>query len=243
MGTVSSPESQFSETVREHVLSPVKTAQERAKREYEEVRTERRAYNQFKERVSGVDTVPASQAHSIPSISSVDTLDRESVERVRSVFRATVMSVDHYDDLYRESLNEHVAAELSPEIATLLQTEKTTNFTEPAKTVLIGTVNRAITQRDVFLDTLEREHDSLENSHTALTELLNAYGESRVADRYRPQVKEKLDTLAETRQETLKNRPSTTRANGHDLCQYLYQDSEWTYPVLTALARYRWSLV
>lgn len=243
MGTLSSPESQFTETVREHVLSPVETANERAKREYEEVRTERRAYNQFKERVSGINSVPPPQAHSMPSIPSVDTLGRESVEPVRSAFRATVMNVDHYDDLYGESLNEHVAAELSPEIATLFQTKKTTAFTEPAKTALIGAVNSAITQRDVLLDRLEREQDSLENSHTALTELLDAYDEPRVADRYRLQVEEKLDTLAEARQETLKNRPSTARANGHDLCQYLYQDSEWTYPILTALARFRRSLV
>jgi len=243
MGTVSSPESPLSKITKEHILTPLETARQRAEREYEEVGAERRAYTQFKERVSGIDTIPTPPAHSMPAVRSVDTSGRKSVKRIRSVFRATVMSVDHYDEFYGESLNEHVAAELSPDIATLFQTEQTTAITEPAKAVLIGAVDRAISQRDVILDALEGEQDSLENSHTALADLLDTYGEPRVVDCHRPDVEEKLDTLAKARQETLKNRPSTTRADGHDLCQYLYQDSEWTYPVLTALARFRRSLV
>jgi hypothetical protein len=243
MGTVSPPESALSKITREHVLSPLETARKRATREYEEVEAERRAYTQFKERVVGIDTVPTSLAQRMSAVRSVDTSGQQSVERVRSAFRATVMSVDHYDELYGESLDEHVAAELSPEVATLVQSEKTTAFTEPAKTILIGAVDRAESQRDLILDTVETEQNSLENSQTALADLLDTYGESRVADRYRPDVEEKLDALAESRQETLRNRPRTTRTDGHDLCQYLYQDANWTYPVLTALTRSRQSLV
>jgi len=243
MGTASRSESALSRMTRKHVLSALETAHTRAEREYEEVEAERRAYAQFKERVSGINTGPTSPAQSMTAVRSVETSGRHSAERVRSAFGATVMNVDHYDKLYGESLDEHVAAELSPEIATLFQPEQTTAFTGPAKTVLIAAVDRAVSQRDVVLDTIEREQDSLENSHTALTDLLDTYGEPWVADRDRPEVEEKLDAIARTRQETLKNRTSTARADGHDLCQYLYQDFEWTYPVLTALARFRQSLV
>jgi hypothetical protein len=243
MGTVSRRERPLSEMTREHVLSPLETAHTRAEREYGEVEAERRAYAQFKERVSAIETGPASPAQSMTAVRSVETPGRHSVERLRSTFRETVMSVDHYDEFYGESLDEHAAAELSPEIATLFQPEQTTTLTEPTKTVLIGAVDRAVSQRDVVLDTLEGEQNSLENSQTALADLLDAYGEPRVVDRYRAEVEEQLDALAKARQETLKNRTSTARADGHDLCQYLYQDSEWTYPVLTALARFRQSLV
>jgi hypothetical protein len=243
MGTVSPPENPLSKMTKEHVLSPLETARQRAEREHEEVTAERCAFISFKGRVSGIETVTTASPQSPPGTRSVDTSGRHSVERVRSTFRATVMSVDHYEDLYGESLDEHVAAELSPEVATLFQTEQTTAFTEPAKAVLIGAVDRAITQRDVILDTIEREQDSLEDSHNALANLLDTYGEPRVADRYRSEVEEKLDALARTRQETLKNRSPMARADSHDLCQYLYRPSDWTYPVLTALARFRRSLL
>ena len=157
MGTASRPESALSGMTRKHVLSALETAHTRAEREYEEVEAERRAYAQFKERVSGINTGPTSPAQSMTAVCSVETSGRHSAERVRSAFGATVMNVDHYDELYGESLDEHVAAELSPEIATLFQPEQTTAFTEPAKTVLIAAVDRAVSQRDVVLDTIERE--------------------------------------------------------------------------------------
>jgi len=109
--------------------------------------------------------------------------------------------------------------------------------------VLIGAIDRAVAQRDVVLDTLEREQDSLDNSQTALVDLLDAYDEPQVTTRYRPEIEDSLDELAKERQETLTNRPSTVRADGHDLCAYLYQGFDRTYPVLTALARFRQILV
>jgi hypothetical protein len=142
---------------REHVLSPLETAHTRAEREYEEVEAERRAYAQFKERVSGINTGPTSPAQSMTAVRSVETSGRHSAERVRSAFGATVMNVDHYDELYGESLDEHVAAELSPEVATLFRDDKATAVTEPAKTVLIGAIDRAVVQRDMVLNQLEAE--------------------------------------------------------------------------------------
>jgi hypothetical protein len=243
MGTASRSESALSRMTREHVLSALETAHTRAEREYGEVEAERRAYAQFKERVSAIETGPASPAQSMTAVRSVETPGRHSVERLRSTFRETVMSVDHYDEFYGESLDEHAAAELSPEIATLFQPEQTTTLTEPTKTVLIGAVDRAVSQRDVVLDTLEGEQNSLENSQTALAELLDTYSEPRAAARYQPEIEDSLDELAKDRQETLTSRPSTVRADGHDLCAYLYQGFDWTYPVLTALARFRQILV
>jgi len=224
---------------REHVLSPLETAHERVEREYTEVEAERRAYTQFKERVSGIDTGPTAPAQSMTAVRSIDTSGRHSVERVRCAFRATVMSVDHYDGHYGESLDEHVAAELSPDIATFFRDDQITTVTEPAKTVLIGAIDRAVTQREGVLDTLDREQESLENSQTALADLLDTYDEPRVTDQYRPEIEDSLDELAKGRQETFTNRPPMARTNGHDLCQYLYWESDWTYPVLTALARFR----
>jgi hypothetical protein len=95
----------------------------------------------------------------------------------------------------------------------------------------------------MVLDQVEAEQDALETSQTALAELLDACDEPQVTARYQPEIEDSLDELAKDRQETLTSRPSTARADGHDLCAYLYQKFDWTYPVLTALALFRHILV
>jgi hypothetical protein len=48
-----------------------------------------------------------------------------------------------------------------------------------------------------------------------------------------------LDDLAQSRQSLIQRRDPTSRTDGHDICEYLYRDAEWTYPVLTAVTRFR----
>jgi len=153
------------------------------------------------------------------------------------------MGVDHYDDVYGESLAEHATAELSPEVATIFRADGAMSFSEPAKTVLVSAVQRAIEERDLYLTVLEREQDSLETGHRALANLLDEHEGPQVADWYRPEFEHTLDDIATQRQETIQDRMRTYRTDEHDLCSCLYSSYDWTYPVLTAVTRFRRAVV
>lgn len=250
MGTTRETGGSLTASLREHVLSPLETAEQRIDRECEEVVTERNAYRQFNERVSGIKTVatprqhPGSVGHTyLKSRSQTAALRSKTVKRIRSAFRATVMSVEHYEELYGESLDEHVVAELSPEAATLFQDDRATPMTRSDRTVLVTAVERAITQRDAYLDVVGGERDSLEMNRQTLSNLLAEYGGPKIPAGHRSELRESLDELAESRQETLNDRPSRSRTDGHDLCSYIYREYDWSYPVLTALTRFRSTII
>jgi len=85
------------------------------------------------------------------------------VEQLRSAYRETVMGVAHYDDVYDEVLDTHVAAELSTEMATVFQPDGTA-FTDVYKTRLTAATGEAIDQRKTFCETLVAKRTSLTTS-------------------------------------------------------------------------------
>lgn len=243
MDTTTQTSDPIADTMREHVLSPLSVAETSVDREYADVEAEMEAYERFKDRVAGIDTVSTSSSpRPTPQTREVRSRQR-TVERVRSDFRETVMSVDHYDEVYGESLVEHAAAELSADVAVVFRRERATPFTEMTKRVLTSAVERAVEQRETFLDTLEGEQDDLESGRATLADLLDDYGTGTASDAHRTDVTERLDDLARERQELLRSRTTSVRTDGHDLCEYLYRDHEWTYPVLTATTRFRTTAV
>lgn len=239
MGTASGLEFSPRESLRDHVLSPVATAERRVNDEHSELIAERHGYERFKDRLRGIETVTQTESRAGPSTRTYVASQSRPIECIRSAFRETVMSVDHFEEVYGESLDEHVATELSPEVTALLENPQATTFTEQAKTVLLTAVQRAINERHLFIEILEWEQESLTESRRTLTDLLAEQDGPRVPEWYRSEFETTLDELAARRQETLQERPTTARMNGHDLCTYLYQREDWTYPVLTALARFR----
>lgn len=239
MGTTRRTENFIAASLRDHVSTPVSTAEAVVVTELEEVDAERRAFERFENRVAGIDTVAPSRstpANQRPGL--VQTRPR-SVERVRSAFRATVMSADHYDAVYGETLDEHFAAELSPELLAGLQQDAGSQFTDLYKRALLGAVGTAIEQRESVCDLIENERASLETSAAALDAVVDDLDGTRVRPQGRTDFADALDDLARRRQETFAGRTSSPRTDGHDLCRYLYEDCEWTYPVLTAVTRLR----
>jgi hypothetical protein len=103
----------------------------------------------------------------------------------------------------------------------------------------VTAIQQAIDGRDDFLEILDRERESLTASRRAMVAVLDEQDGPHVPDWYRTEFESRLDAVAEDRQQTLNERPSTARTDGHDLCGYLYRQMDWTYPVLTALARFR----
>jgi uncharacterized protein YozE (UPF0346 family) len=61
-------------------------------------------------------------------------------------------------------------------------------------------------------------------------------------DRHRDRIEDRLAEVTETRQEEIHRRFPRAGADGHDLCQYLHREPDWTYPVLTAVTRFQTTL-
>lgn len=141
------------DALRKRVQTPIRVAEQIVENERAEVEAERRAYTHFKERVAEVETVPASGSAQLgtPRTHAGEGSSR-GCERVRHAFVETVTSVDHYEEVYGETPDEHAAAELSPEVAAGLQADTETSFTELYKTRLTAAIDSAIAGREAFLD-------------------------------------------------------------------------------------------
>lgn len=165
------------------------------------------------------------------------------VERLRNAFRETVAGVDHYQAVYGEPLVEHATRELSPEMAAGFQKETSPGFTQLYKAALTTAIGEAIDRRETLDERLRSERESLERCQCALEELLSTYDDFHVQVSDPGDVPGGLDELASERQRAIQRDYPGSRADGHDLCQYLYAECDWTYPVLTAVARFRDTIV
>lgn len=226
------------ESLRSHVLAPLATAESVLDQEYEEVDAERRAFEEFRGRVAGIETITTESA--VPATRAPLTEHRSRApERVRSAYRETVMDVDHYEQMYGESLVENVAAELSNDIAAGLGRDAHLQFTPLFKRTLLTAVDSAIDQRETFCTILAGERESLSRSRDGLLAILDELDGTHVPATNGTHFTDALDEIASQRQETFAGQTASPRTNGHDLCAYLYENCDWTYPVLTAVTRLR----
>jgi hypothetical protein len=225
------------ESLRRHVLDPLATAESVLDNESEEIAAERRAFEQFKNRVGGIETCPDTEVMATTHHRLGGKRSR-GAERVRSAFRETVMEVDHYNEVYGE-LIKHAEAELSADIAAGLRRDAHLQFTHLYKRTLLAAVESAIEQRETVCAILDNERDSLARSRDGLRAVLDELDGTRVPAGTRAEFTDALDEIAGQRQETVTSRTGSPRTDGHDLCAYLYAECAWTYPVLTAVTRLR----
>jgi hypothetical protein len=90
---------------------------------------------------------------------------------------------------------------------------------------------------------VETEQESLDSSRSALDALLPTRDGPHIVASNPDDVQSRLDELARGRQRVVQRRYAGSRADCHDLCQYLYGEFDWTYPVLTAVTRFRDGMV
>jgi hypothetical protein len=99
---------------------------------------------------------------------------------------------------------------------------------------------QAASERAAFLETLAAERSALETAWDTLT-TLGQQAASRTDETASPPSLDTLETrcdeLATDRQHQLQTRSLAPHRDGHDIAAYLYQDTDWTYPVLAAVAR------
>lgn len=223
-------------TFRTHVLDPVTTAVKRAERERRELETEREAFEAFATRIR---EIPAVQATAVPSPGSPALCETTSDHHdlLRDAYEETVMDVSHYDSVYGESIGENVVAEYGPEFASLFDPSNGVSFTDTHQEALVEATHCRIEERTWFSSALANEVSSLRTARRTLESTLDALDSTVVPDWYHDQFRTRIDDLLEERQTDIGSHPPLSRFDGHDLCEYLYADEPWSYPVLTAIGR------
>lgn len=227
----------FVHSLQQYVLAPLSASMRLVDRERTEVNVEQEAFEEFRERLAGIDPAPIPPDRATQIAGHASMTDR--VDRVRTAYRETILSMPHYDDAYDEPLVEHLANEFGAAVADGIRPGSSVSFTAPYKNALEAKTTRAIRRREDFLETLDGEARSLEAARTDLSDVFAALDTTIIPEWHCESFTERLDTVAERRQQTIQERDSIPCFDEHSLCAYLYEEEPWTYPVLTAVARTR----
>jgi hypothetical protein len=161
-----------------------------------------------------------------------------------AAYHEIVMTLDHYDEVYTDSLTTSLAQEFGPEIAIALSEESPLTATLQERVAVAAT--QAAAKRATVLERLTAERSTLDNAHDTLTTLAHQAA-AQTGEANAPQtatgapsvetIATRCEQLATDRQHQLQTRSLARHIDGHDTATYLYQDTDWTYPVLAAVAR------
>lgn len=239
----------------EQVASHITAAEAELEIEYQRTKTEAEAFRNFRQKI--MDLTPRQ-----PRADGGTTIQRSLTQRTRprqtsshkrvcQAYRDTVLSMPHYAEEYNEPLSVHLAAEFGEEVTTSLASNA--QLTPPLKKRLIAASQQAARQRVRFLSELDAEATELEVARATLSDLRarledqdvdQSHGRSfdELQSRYETlkTTKNRCDTLAETRQQSVHTDNWTSRelANCSPLQSYLYADLDVTYPILADLAEF-----
>lgn len=172
----------------------LQNAKEECHRERRRVTDERDAFEEFADRVSGFDPAPTESPSMnlggpTASVRRVDGSGGDDVKlrRVLTAYRDTVMSLPHYMEEYDETIPESLAAELGPDTAASLASNRT--LSAGAQSALVTRSRRAAEARSSLADAIGAEIDRL----TAIESDLNC------VDRRRRRLLEHLDGVTGSR--------------------------------------------
>lgn len=225
-----------------HVLGPLSRALDVADRERTELAAEGDAFADFARRVERIPADSGSEPRQRVG-DGLRAAPSQRTEDLRRAYRETVMAVPHYDDVYGESLATNAAAELGPDLAELVRAGSRVSFTPSHRSLLLGAAEKQARERETCRASVDGELDSLRSMRRELSDLLDTLDTSVVPAWYRSEFETRLDSIHADRQETIYGRSMPAALDSHTLCEYLYRDQVWTYPVLTAVARLRSSVV
>lgn len=237
------PPSLFLQALCHHVRTPLATADRVLERERRETTAERDAFEAFTERLATIEAGSATTVHSHATAAAGRPAAADQMQRVRVAYRETVMSVPHYGEVYGESLAANVAAEFGRDLATGVRADEPIPLTQPCKNALRAAAAQATRERRTFLALLDREAESVTSASGELTEMLDNLDTTAVPEWHREAFADRLDRIAHDRQELIRTPRSLPNDDGHSLCDYLYRNEPWTYPVLTAVTRLREAVV
>ncbi len=136
---------------------------------------EARAFDRFGRRVAKLEATAGQGpvgGQRVPAAGTVaaataSTPDDRNLRAIREAYRETVMSVDHYEEEYGETLAENLAAEFDDEVATAVADGG--QLTPGLKRLVASCAFEARDRREEFGEVLTNEIEALEASEGALS--------------------------------------------------------------------------
>jgi hypothetical protein len=215
---------------------------------------ERDAFATFTDRIADLDVAavdPTTDEFQRPSTqllaqSPHDSNTATSLEEIRDIYHETVMAVDHYADIYDDTLGESLAQEFGPEVATTVLTSD--HLTPQLRDRLIECSQQARENRHSLLQGLKSESNALETADEKLTRLgsdldgivgkhsFENWSDTELdgADERLRSRRQECEQLLTDRQATLNEQrvPGTHRID-HGFNEYLYESLSVTYPIVS----------
>jgi hypothetical protein len=208
------------------------------------VRAEYEAFDAFDRRIADLPTVAA--ATGPPLVTDPRPAD-PSLARIRTAYEETVMGVPHYEAEYGDTVAESLAVEFGDELAAALVggTALTPEFLDAVRAAAAA----ARREREAFLETLDREDESLAAAADAVADvrgtldaLDDGHHDTREFDDLRDlwarlsDLEARADGIGMRRQETIRSQRGNLPGVPADLTEYLYADLAVSYPVLATVA-------
>lgn len=227
------------------VLSHLYDAEAQIDNEIRELVAERDAYRAFAEAIDGIPAGASARAMATPqTVQTVDT-SGPSVAHVRRAFEETIREVDHYEEAYGESWDEHLGNEFDDELITGLR--RSGQVSQPIKRVLEQGALEAASKRDELLQVLSTEQSAVgeaTDSLEAVESKLVSMNEVPLHDRSFEELQSihsTFDTLSDRNEQVASCRQRQIHREircgfldspDMTLQEYLYEPIPVTYPVL-----------
>jgi hypothetical protein len=225
----------------------LRRAREECDHERDRLLTERRAFEQFASRVASLDPVEPSGAVTDGGTAALGrSSGGDGLAAVETAYRETVMSVDHYDTDYGESLRENMATELGADVATAVLDGGTLH--PQLKAAIVRKCGEAHDHRTAVLRDVDDEAASLESAREELgrvegtvddldaTPLLEkSFDDLRREYGALGELAGDCEALLDSRQATVADRePGADPDDAHEFYAYLYDPLDVSYPVLSS---------
>lgn len=230
---------QYFESLRGYVLSPFPAARRIISQEQTQIEAELRGFETFLDRIEDIECEQPQWRYA----EGIDGSQSRKLTKVRDAYQGTVMSVAHYDEVYDNTLLEDIEAEFGSELAAVVHPTTETSFTERTRELVVTAAKNSIQQRTAMLERLDAEEQSLVNAQEQIEGLVEELDGARIPYWYATTFLTRIEELACDRQTMIRRTQTSGFTNGHQLCEYLYADERWTYPVLTGLGRLRETVV
>ena len=236
------------------VPTKTRSAIEVVETEREWTTDERDAFATFIDRITGLDAAAVNSSTDElqqPSpqllVSSPYTSNAAaSLEEVREIYRETVMATNHYADVYGDTLEESIAQEFGPEVATAVLTSD--QLIPQLRDRLVEYSQQARESRRSFLQGLKSESNALETADEKLTRLgadlnrvvgtcsFDDWTDTELAnvdERLHSRERECEQLLVDRQAALGERRAARTHHNDHEFSEYVYRSLPVTYPVVS----------
>lgn len=220
---------------------------EALRRERRRTADELEALKAFEDRIRSIDA--ESETMTVAGRRSLNATETTGLDRVRTAYEATLMSVPHYFEEYDDTYVESVAEEFSPDIAAAMTDG--TGFNSRCKRAVLSAASNSQAARESLLGVIDRERESVEASKgdllpliTECTNLGSVPFESLgfgALDAYRTRlgtIRKHCRGLSDRRQGAIFDQRRIQRipADVPDVTVYFYQGIDADYPVMSLVA-------